>query len=146
MAAPAGRPVRSPHERTAMTMTGERIAAGRRMAVEAAAWMEGHRGAYEAMRRYVKRMQGDGRRGRVRDRVAAHCADCGLSDGARALTNGRWAVLARYMVLQDPTLLGDPIELCDSAVDCYGLLPVSWMPESMPEAGEARCAFAVVGI
>ncbi len=146
MAVPAGRPVRSPHERTVMTLSGDRIAAGRRMAAEAAGWMERNRPAYEAMRRCVKRMQETGRRGRVRDRVAAFCANAGVDDGARSLTNGRWAAVSRYMALEDPTLVGDPLEFKDSAIDCFGLLPVSWLPASHPSGAESACAFSVVAL
>ena len=82
----------------------------------------------------VKEMQRTGGRGRVRDRVAAFCVDQSIEVGDEPYTfnNTWWAGISRYLVLHDPTLLEDPIRFRDSDIDCYGLLPVSYLPEIEP--------------
>lgn len=123
------RPVPSPHRRTGLVKTGSTIDKGRRMALEAQAWMEGSEDAFRAVHGFLKRLQADGRRGRIRDRVATFCADNGIKVGEHGFRNGFWAALVRYLALYDPTLMDGVLEMNDSYIDCYGLLPVSWMPE-----------------
>lgn len=118
--------IRSPHER-AYTVTGERLASGRRMAERTRAWMESNETAFFEIAGYVKAMQGRGC-GRVRDRVAAFCVDRGIDVGGDyAFDNTLWAGISRYAALFDPSLAGDPLRFRDSDIDCYGLLPVSYL-------------------
>ena len=66
--------------------------------------------------------------GRVRDRVAAFCVDRGIDVGGDyAFDNTLWAGISRYAALLDPSLAGDPLRFRDSDIDCYGLLPVSYL-------------------
>lgn len=125
------RPVKSPHVRTKMVRTGARIDAGRAMALEVRAWMESHEDDFRAMHGFVRNLRENGVRGRVRDHVALFCADMRIQvgDGPTAFKNGLWAGIERYMVLIDPPLGEYPIRMMDSVIDCYGLLPVSWLPE-----------------
>lgn len=118
--------VESPHAR-AYTVSGERLDSGRRIAERTAAWMEGNEDAFFAIAGYVKSMQGRGC-GRVRDRVAAFCVDRGIDvGGGYAFDNTLWAGISRYAALFDPSLVGDPLRFRDSDVDCYGLMPVSYL-------------------
>ena len=55
-----------------------------------------------------------------------------VGDEPYTFNNTWWAGISRYLVLHDPTLLEDPIRFRDSDIDCYGLLPVSYLPEIEP--------------
>ena len=110
------RPIPSPHKRTRLIKNGATIAKGRQMALEAQAWMEDARDEFMAVHGFLAGLRDAGRKGRVRDRAAIFCLDNGISfaGGKRAL--------------YDPSLVGTVIEMGDSYIDCYGLLPVSWLP------------------
>lgn len=125
------RPIPSPHKRTRLIKNGATIAKGRQMALEAQAWMEGARDEFMAVHGFLAGLRDAGRKGRVRDRAAIFCLDNGISfaGGKRGLTNANWAAMERYLALYDPSLVGTVIEMGDSYIDCYGLLPVSWLPE-----------------
>lgn len=99
------------------------------MAEQTRRWMEGNREAFWKIYGFVKNMQFDGGKGRVRDRVASFCVDQSIEVGDSPYTfnNTWWAGISRYLVLYDPTLLNDPIRFRDSDIDCYGLLPVSYL-------------------
>lgn len=127
--------LRSPHER-GYVIDGVRLASGRGMAERTLRWMESNEAAFWKIYRFVKDMQACGCRGRVRDRVAAFCVDERIEVGESPYTfnNTWWAGISRYLVLHDPSLLDDPVRFRDSDIDCYGLLPVSYLPE-MKEAG-----------
>lgn len=120
--------IRSPHER-GYTLSAAHLEGGRKMAERTRRWMEGNREAFWKIYRFVKDMQRDGGKGRVRDRVAAFCVDQSIEVGESPYTfnNTWWAGISRYLVLYDPTLLHDPIRFRDSDIDCYGLLPVSYL-------------------
>lgn len=127
------RPIPTPHIRTKLTKTGESIRRGRRMAEASASWMEANREGFEGIYRYVKLLQAGRFRGRVRDRVAAWCVDHRITVGPGEdyrFANGVWAGISRYLVVRDRSLDGAPIVLRDSDIDCYGLLPVSYLPET----------------
>lgn len=51
-----------------------------------------------------------------------------LGDSEFTFSNTYWAGISRYMVLYDKSLLYHPIEFKDSDIDCYGILPVSYLP------------------
>lgn len=129
-------PVASPHTRTRLIKNGATIAKGRQMALEAQAWMEDGEDAFRAVHGFLVGLRDSEKRGRVRDRVALFCIDHGLNvgGGSRAFANAKWAAMERYLALYDPSLVGTVIEMQDSYIDCYGLLPVSWLPE----IGESR--------
>lgn len=112
-------------------MTADRLDSGRKMAEQTRRWMEGNERAFLEIYRFVKDMQVSGGRGRVRDRVAAFCVDheIEVGDSPYTFNNTWWAGISRYLVLHDPKLMGDPITFRDSDIDCYGLLPVSYLPE-----------------
>lgn len=124
------KPIPSPHKRSAVTISGERLLNGRKLAETAHSWMEANRDSFFLIYGFVRAMQSDGRGGRVRDRVAAHCVDNGIEIGADpyAFNNNYWAGISRYLVLHDGTLADAPIKFRDSDIDCYGLLPVSYLP------------------
>ena len=92
-------------------------------------------GVPRGLHRFVALLQQGGCRGRVRDRVAAFCVDRGVEvgDSPYAFNNSWWAGISRYLVLHDPSLLGDPIKFRNSEIDAYGLLPVSYLPETQQE-------------
>lgn len=125
--------IRSPYT-TERTMSAAHIDSGREMATKVHRWMEGNEAAFRKIYGFVKEMQRMGGRGRVRDRVAAFCVDQSIEVGDEPYTfnNTWWAGISRYLVLHDPTLLEDPIRFRDSDIDCYGLLPVSYLPEIEP--------------
>lgn len=131
------RPIKSPHTRAELTMTGERINNGRRLAENTAAWMEGNKEAFFAIYRYVKTMQAEENFGRVRDRVAAWCVDNLIKVGNDdfRFSNDYWAGISRYLVIYDDSLLDAPIIFRDSDIDCYGLPPVSYLPQTYRKDG-----------
>lgn len=124
------KPIPSPHKRSVITINGERLLNGRKLAETAHRWMEANRDSFFLIYEFVRDMQSDGRGGRVRDRVAAYCVDHGIEIGADpyAFNNNYWAGISRYLVLHDDTLADAPIKFRDSDIDCYGLLPVSYLP------------------
>lgn len=126
----AVKPIPSPHTRTSLTKTGKRINNGRRLIERTARWMEGNKSAFFAIYRYVKTMQSEENSGRVRDRVAAWCVDnlIKVGDDDFRFSNDFWAGISRYLVIYDDSLLDAPIIFRDSDIDCYGLLPVSYLP------------------
>ena len=126
------KPIPTPHTRTSLTKTGERISNGRRLAEDTAAWMEANDDVFFKLYGFVKTMQVDERCGRVRDRVAAWCFDQSIIVGNEQyrFANPLWAGISRYMVLYDESLLNAPIVFHDSDIDCYGLLPVSYLPQT----------------
>ena len=123
------KPIKSPHSRTNRIKTGERINNGRDLAEKTRKWMEDNEEAFFTLYRYVKKLQMQKSGGRVRDRVAIHCIQSNIDVGEDPykFSNTYWAGIARYMVLYDPSLIGDPIMLRDSDIDCFGLYPVSYL-------------------
>ena len=123
-------PIKSPHVRTVRVKTGERINNGRALAIKAQGWMERNGHAFFELYRFVKRLQAEERIGRVRDRVAVWCMAHGIEvgDDPYKFGNAYWAGIARYIALYDPSLVGAPLKFHDSDIDCYRLLPVSYLP------------------
>lgn len=123
--------IRSPHERKMKTITGERLVNGRAMARMTNTWMENHKDAFFEIYSFVKSLQAQEKVGRVRDRVAVFCMAKGIHLGydPYKFGNAYWAGIARYLALYDPSLVGAPLKFNDSDIDCYGLLPVSYLPE-----------------
>lgn len=123
-------PIKSPHERIALVKTGESIMAGRKMALDAKTWMERNKDAFFAIYGFVKSLQSQEKVGRVRDRVAVFCMERGIKvvDEPYKFANAKWAGIARYMALYDPSLIDAPLKFNDSDIDCYGLMPVSYLP------------------
>lgn len=121
--------IKSPHRRS-FTITGERLVNGRKLAYQTWCWVEKNKDAFFAIYGYLKQLRESGYRGRVRDRVAVYCVEHGIQVGDEEYTfsNSYWAGISRYMVLYDKSLLYHPIEFKDSDIDCYGLLPVSYLP------------------
>lgn len=126
--------MRSPHPYEGWA-GDEELAAGHRMARMCQRWMEANEDAFREIHRFVGFLQQSGCKGRVRDRVAAFCVDRGVEvgDSPYAFNNSWWAGISRYLVLHDPSLLGDPIRFRNSEIDAYGLLPVSYLPETQKE-------------
>lgn len=123
------KPIKSPHKRS-FTITGERLLNGRRIAYQSWCWVERNKDAFFTIYDYLKSIGETGCKGRVRDRVAVYCVEHGIQVGDSEFTfgNSYWAGISRYMVLYDKSLLNNPIEFRDSDIDCYGLLPVSYLP------------------
>lgn len=99
--------------------------------------MESNEDAYLQIREFIQTLKGE--RGRVRDRVSTFCYENSLKimgDGY-AFDNSLWAGISRYLVLDDPSLLYSPIEFRDSDIDCYGLIPVSYLPHLGREVQDA---------
>lgn len=109
---------------------------GRRMAQEAWKWMEANQPLYLQMKAFVHDLKRRGVSGRVRDQIVIHFTK--IKDGKPmfTLTNGVWAGISRYMVLEDPTLEGDPIKFAQSAIDDHGLFAVSWMSAALARRQE----------
>lgn len=125
------RPLRSPHERTRLVTDRESIARGREMARECRVWMELNEDSFRAIHGFLRGLMARGVKGRTRDRVALFCTsnNIDVGDDEHAFRNGKWAGISRYMALYDPALAECGIlKFNDSVIDCYGLLPVSWMP------------------
>lgn len=112
--------------------------AGRKMAELTHRWMEANEPAFREIYGFVKRMQAEGGKGRVRDRVAAFCVDRNIEvgDSPYAFNNTWWSGISRYLVLHDPSLLENPIRFRESDIDRYGLLTVSYLPETAEEGAE----------
>ena len=109
---------------------GKAIASGREIARKTHDWMVANQEGFEAILGFVKSLQSSEKVGRVRDQVAIFSVDHKISVGRGYMfDNTLWAGVGRYLVLVDPSLHGAPIVFKESAVDCYGLLPVSWLPE-----------------
>ena len=128
MVATIDSPVEYPH----LSVDGEVYANGKRLADKGHAWMERHESDFVELMRFAHSMQAQKRAGCSRDMFKNHCFQNGikLSD-TRGLSfdNTLWAVVARYMAIEDPSLVGMPLTFRASAVDAFGLLPVSWMGE-----------------
>ena len=125
------RAIDTPHVRTTLVKTAATIESGKKMARDVRDWMERNEDAFWAILGYVKDMQRKGVTGRVRDRVAVYCITNAIEvdDDPYKFANAKFAGIARYMALIDPTLVNDPLRFNDSVIDCYGLLPVSYLPE-----------------
>lgn len=123
------KPIKSPHRRS-FTITGEKLVNGRRIAYQSWCWVERNKDAFFTIYDYLKQLGETGCRGRVRDRVAVYCVEHGIQvgDSEYTFSNSYWAGISRYMVLYDKSLLNNPIEFRDSDIDCYGLLPISYLP------------------
>jgi len=122
-------PIKTPHKLTTMTVTDQTIKAGARMANDVWAWMECNKGAFFEIYDFVKSLQARHTTGRVRDRVAVHCMTHGIEvdDDPYKFANAKFAGIARYMALMDPSLMDAPLRFNDSLIDCFGLLPVSYL-------------------
>ncbi|MCI9130323.1 MAG: hypothetical protein HFJ65_08490 [Eggerthellaceae bacterium] len=103
------------------------IEKGRRLAEEVHKWMEANEPIYRQMLAFVQDLKRRGVKGRVRDQIVIHFTKINQGKVMFKLTNGHWPGISRYMVLEDPTLEGDPLRFTRSAIDAYGLIPVSWM-------------------
>ena len=125
----ANRTLDSPHQPTSIARTEATVKAGMRMAADAQAWMEGNEDAFWAILVFVKGLQGRHVAGRVRDRVAVMLManSVHVDDDPYKFANAKFAGIARYMALVDPSLVGAPLKFNDSVIDCYGLLPVSYL-------------------
>lgn len=110
-------------------MDGTRLAQGRKLAYDTHKWMESHETAFRAILAYLRSLQERGVKGRMHDRVAIFCIDNNINtdSGAYKFSNEIWTGLERYLVLADPSLKGNPINARESAIDAYGLLPVSYL-------------------
>lgn len=120
--------IKSPNHDPKRVCAPQEIEQGKRMAESAHRWMERSQSLYLQMAAFVKDLRRRGVTGRVRDQIIIHFTK--ISDQNKpmfTLTNGDWAGISRYMILEDPTLEGNPIRLAHSAIDDYGLIPVSWM-------------------
>lgn len=127
------KPIPSPHVRTKLVKTNLTINNGRKLAEDTADWMERSKKGFETIYKYVKSLQSKNFKGRVRDRVATFCVDHRITVGSGhdyRFANPLWAGISRYLVLHDPSLDGAPILMHDSDIDCYGLLPISYLPET----------------
>lgn len=118
---------------------------GRRLALEAWRWMERNEAIYLQMIAFVRDLKRRGVKGRVRDQIAIHFTKLAAGKGTPMFTlrNGIWAGVSRYMVMEDPTLDGDPIHLARSAIDDHGLFPVSWMGN---RTGEGHAEAGRIGV
>lgn len=126
------RPIASPHKRNSLIKTGENINNGRKLATEVHRWMEKNRDGFFAVLKYVQSLKKQKKIGRVRDRVAVWCLNNGVQIGTSnyRFANPLWAGIARYMLLVDDSLNGHPIVCNDSDIDCFGLFPVSYLPQT----------------
>ena len=125
------KPWTSPNYEGRAPWTAEACLEGQRMAEAAARWIEKHQREFNEIYRIVKRMQAKGVVGRVRDEVASEARKRGIEvrEGDYKFANGLWAGLARYMAYADPSLIGNPIVFQRSAIDNYGLVPVTFTLE-----------------
>ncbi|MBQ1450553.1 MAG: hypothetical protein IIZ12_06460 [Eggerthellaceae bacterium] len=123
------RPIESPHQPTSIVRTDATVKAGMRMAAEVKAWMEDNEDAFWTILGFVRGLQGKHVGGRVRDRVAVMLManNVHMDDDPYKFANAKFAGIARYMALIDPSLVGAPLKFSDSVIDCYGLLPVSYL-------------------
>lgn len=124
------RPLKSPFYKECNLEThGSRINDGRKLADETKRWMESHEQAFWQMMRYVKTLQREGIKGRLRDRVSTYCVDNNIntSNSQYRFANELWAGISRYMVLIDPSLKYNPIEANTSCIDLFGLYPISYL-------------------
>ena len=122
--------IESPHGLHTLERNEATIEAGRKMSRDAKSWMERNRDAFFEILGYVRELQGRGVKGRIRDRVCVFCMvnAIDVDDAPQKFKNGMFAPLSRYMGLVDPSLIDNPLKFNDSVIDCYGLLPVSYLP------------------
>ena len=121
--------IKSPNAPDRCIVTDETLAAAMKMAREGRSWMEKNQEAFESILVFLKSLQTQNIRGRVRDRVATWCMENGIKidDNPYRFANAKWAVISRYAALVDPTLIGRPLQFSFSMVDISGLLPVSYL-------------------
>ena len=103
------------------TVSSEKQTTGRMLAAKAYQWCSTHPHEFEHIYAYVKFLQDSPVRGHLRDRVAIHCLNNGIKIGKPAFGHDYWAGISRYLVLKDPSLLGNPVVLHESAIDHVGL-------------------------
>ena len=122
--------IQSPNFQEGTVATESTIEEGLRMARDGRNWMERNQDAFSSIRGFLKKLQREGVKGRVRDRVAIWIMQNGIevNDAPFRFANAKWAVISRYAALADPTLIGRPLQFNFSLVDVSGLLPVSYLP------------------
>lgn len=110
-------------------ITGENLIKGRNIARKVKVWMEGNPRAFKAIYQYVKTLQAQNAKGRVRDRVSVFCTEhkIKVGDDDYTFSNTYWAGISRYLVLYDPSLKDAPIRFRRSDIDCFGLYPISYL-------------------
>lgn len=124
------KPIKSPFYRECLFVTdGSKLSLGRKLAVNVHRWMEDHESAFYSILQYVKSLQHSEFKGRLHDRVAIYCIDNGIRTDTKnyKFSNDIWTGIERYLVLVDPTLKHNPVNVRQSAIDLYGLLPVSYL-------------------
>ena len=121
--------IKSPNFKEETIATEATLKEGMRMAREGQRWMEANEDAFRRIYGFLKTLQAEGIKGRVRDRVASWCMEVGLriDDHPYRFANAKWAVISRYAALADPSLIGNPLQFGFSCVDISGLLPVSYL-------------------
>lgn len=126
----AMRPIKSPfYSECSLTTSGDKLTLGRQLAYSTHQWMETHESAFRSIYKFVKDQQKDGLKSRLHDRVAIYCVDQNIRTDTKdyKFSNDIWTGIERYLVLVDPTLKHNPIQAKASAIDLYGLLPVSYL-------------------
>ena len=118
--------IKSPHVRTKKTNTQLDINSGRKQAEAVKDWMEGHRGAFFFI---LNTLQHKPVVVRPRDYFASELSRRHLAnDKPFSFNNNYWPGIARYLVLVDPSLKSK-LRMRDSAIDVWGLYPVSYLKE-----------------
>ena len=113
--------------------SSEKLATGRVLAAKAYQWCKTHPSEFQHIYAYVKYLQDVGTKGHLRDRVAIHCLNNGIKIGKPAFGHDYWAGISRYLVLKDPSLMGNPVTLHESAIDHVGLYPWGEFKEAEDE-------------
>ena len=122
----------SPNEKCRNPFTSESYLRGRALILPVTGWIENNPDKFMFIYNTVKDAQEHGRLCRdVRGYVANKCIERGvkIQEDGFTFPNAWWPGIARYLVVLDPTLLGDPIVLRQSDIDGYGLPPIEFIKE-----------------
>lgn len=122
--------IKSPfYQECGLTVSGDRLDHGRKLAIMAKEWMDSHEQAFNQILAYVRRLKRIGSRGRLHDRVSIYCIDKGIQTDTEQykFSNDVWTGLQRYLVLADPSLKYNPVIVRSSDIDLFGLYPVSYL-------------------
>ena len=121
------KPWPSPNAKNRDCWTSDNFLNGERLAKQTARWIEKNQQDFFTIYNIVKDLQAHGFKGRLRDRVTVEGMKRGaqFADDGYKFANGLWAGIARYLVILDPSLEDNPVEMGKSDIDVYGLEPVT---------------------
>lgn len=122
--------LQSPYQGPKKEADRETLDEGMHSAIDGHHWVEHHREAFLAMFNHTKSLMMLGKRHYLNIRLMYFCLENSIDSSTEEYSipgASLLAVIKRYFILLDPSLGDGFIKLHCSAVDYYGLYPVSWM-------------------